>query len=154
MASLVSWLTYGRFWFPVTHISHFGTHFNITYDQNAWASGSLSISFNNSSFANSKRVYPSGFAISCTIRPIFLKLLLCHLAWRVFKFWDKSLVRFVTPWLLWYIEDMFGVTKGPPSWYWKVIGTMERNKWWVRFKYMDHWWEIFKNQPISFDWGP
>ncbi len=72
MVALLSSPTYGRFQFSITHILHFGTHSDITYDQNAWTFGILSISFNNS-FANSIRVFPLGSAISCMIHPIFLK---------------------------------------------------------------------------------
>ncbi len=58
---------------PHHHILHFGTHFEITYDQKIWTFGIISISFNNSSFANSRGVFQSSFTVSCMICPIFFK---------------------------------------------------------------------------------
>jgi hypothetical protein len=57
----------------VTHISHFGTLFDITYDQNAWAFRLFSVSFSNSSLANSRTFQPLGFVVSCMTHPIFFK---------------------------------------------------------------------------------
>jgi hypothetical protein len=74
MVALVFLSTYERFWFPITHISHFDTHFKITYDQNAWTSGIVSINFNNFSFADSRKVFPLGYIVSCMIHPIFFNI--------------------------------------------------------------------------------
>ncbi len=68
--TLVSWLAYDKFQWPITHIPVFGNHFALIYTQNDFSLGKISISVLSSLFAQAKMSMSFGHFVSYMILPM------------------------------------------------------------------------------------